>query len=222
MGAALALGGDLGRPQDGVRRLLLASTSPQRKAILEQLGIPFDVVVPSYREDDFLPATHPQTGSPPPGLTPSEAVCAHALGKARSVAALAEGRPVLGVDTAVVLDARIFGKPAGVAEARAMLSSLAGRCHEVVSGLALLAPGVQVVENEVTRVVFRPLGAAEIEAYVETGEWKGRAGAYAIQGRGASLVDRIDGDYLNVVGLPAALLVRVLARHYPGDYGFGE
>jgi septum formation protein len=184
-------------------RLLLASTSPQRRAILEQLGIPFDVQAPDYEERD------------PPGLTPVEAVRAHAQGKARSVAGRAAGRPVLGVDTEVALDGRIYGKPASESEAVVMLAALAGRTHEVVSGLCLVGAGFEDVGHAVTRVVFRPLGPVAIEAYVATGEWEGRAGAYAIQGRGAALVERLEGDYLNVVGLPGALLVEVLAERLP-------
>ncbi len=188
--------------------LLLASTSPQRRAILAQLGLPFEVVEPRYDEEES-------------GEDPVALVRGHALGKARSVADGAGGRPVLGVDTAVVLGGRVFGKPADAGEAGAMLEALAGLTHEVVSGLCLLAPGWEAVEHEVTRVSFRPLDARDLAAYVATGEWEGRAGAYAIQGRGASLVDRIEGDYLNVVGLPAALLVRLLVVRFPGVYDFG-
>ena len=189
--------------------LLLASTSPQRRAILEQLGVPFDVVAPRYQEDD------------PPGLDPVELVRAHAEGKARSVAAEAGERPVLGVDTAVVLGERVFGKPGSADEAAEMLEALGGEIHEVVSGLCLLTPGWAVVEHDVTRVTFRPLTARDLAQYVASGEWEERAGGYAIQGLGASLVSRIEGDYLNVVGLPAALLVRLLADRIPGTYGFG-
>ena len=102
-----------------------------------------------------------------------------------------------------------------------MLDELSGNTHLVVSGLCLRTPGWQVVEHETTRVTFRTLTPRDLAAYVATGEWEGRAGAYAIQGLGASLVRHIDGDYLNVVGLPAALLVRLLAEHFPGTYGFG-
>ncbi len=180
--------------------LVLASRSPQRRAILAQLGIPFDVVAPSYEEV---------------GDDPVE----HAAGKARSV----DGgeRPVLGVDTAVALDGRIYGKPAGPDDATRMLEELAGRTHVVVSGLCLVTPGWELVEHAETRVTFRPLTARDLAAYVRDGEWEGRAGGYAIQGRGAALVESIDGDYLNVVGLPAALLVRVLAERFAGLYGFG-
>ena len=133
----------------------------------------------------------------------------------------ADGRPVLGVDTAVVLEGRVFGKPRNTGEAEAMLERLGGRTHEVVSGLCLLTPGWEEVKHEVTRVTFRPLTARDLASYLATGEWDGRAGAYAIQGRGAALVERVDGDYLNVVGLPAAVLVRLLATRFAGLYGFG-
>jgi septum formation protein len=189
--------------------ILLASTSPQRRAILQQLGLPFEVVAPAYVEDD------------PPGSNPIELVRAHAAGKARSVAEGAGDRPVLGVDTAVVLDERTYGKPAGEAVAAEMLEALAGKTHEVVSGLCLLTTGWEEVEHEVTRVTFRTLTARDIATYVAAGEWEGRAGAYAIQGLGAALVERIEGDYLNVVGLPAALLIRLLATRFAGAYGFG-
>jgi septum formation protein len=189
--------------------LLLASTSPQRRAILEQLGIPFDVVAPCYEEDD------------PPGAPPVELVREHALGKARSVAGDAGERPVLGVDTAVVLHARVYGKPQSAEEATVMLEALSGETHEVVSGLCLRTPGWEIVEHEVTQVTFRPLAARDLAVYIASGEWEGRAGGYAIQGLGAGLVERIEGDYLNVVGLPAALLVRLLAARAAGVYGFG-
>ena len=189
--------------------LLLASTSPQRRSILEQLGVPFDVVAPSYEEND------------PPDADPVDLVRRHALGKARSAAAEAGDRPVLGVDTIVHLSGRVYGKPENGAEAAAMLDALGGERHEVVSGLALLTPGWELVEHDVTLVTFRPLTARDVAAYVGAGEWEGRAGGYAIQGLGAALVARIEGDYLNVVGLPAALLVRTLAERYAGLYGFG-
>jgi len=182
--------------------LLLASTSPQRKAILEQLRIPFEAVTPRYEERG------------------TDAVD-HAVGKARSVAAEAGDRPVLGVDTVVRCEGRSFGKPAREGEAEAMLETLGGRVHEVVSGLALVTPGWEETGEAVTRVVFRSLTARDLAWYVSTGEWEGRAGGYAIQGAGAALVERVEGDYLNVVGLPAALLVRLLAERFPGAYGFG-
>jgi septum formation protein len=188
--------------------LLLASVSPQRRAILEQLRIPFDLVTPRYEEDDV-------------GDDPVALVRTHALGKARSVALQALDRPVLGVDTAVVVDGTAFGKPSGPGEAERMLETLSGRTHEVVSGLCLLTRAWEEVAHETTAVTFRTLTPRDISHYLHEGEWRDRAGAYAIQGLGANLVERIEGDYLNVVGLPAALLVRILGERFAGVYGFG-
>jgi len=188
--------------------LLLASRSPQRRAILEQLGIPFDAIVPQYEEE----AT---------GADPVAEVEHRAQGKARSIAGVAAERPVLGVDTEVVLAGRVYGKPADAAEAEAMLEELSGKTHEVVSGLCLLTPAWEELHHAVTRVAFRALTPRELGLYVVGEEWRERAGGYAIQGRGAALVESIEGDYLNVVGLPAALLVDLLAERFPGVYGFG-
>jgi septum formation protein len=190
--------------------LLLASRSPQRRAILEQLGIPFDAVEPRYEE-----TTAPELADA------TQIVRDHAQGKARSVAADAGDRPVLGVDTEVVLQGQIFGKPADATDAERMLEALSGQTHVVMSGLCLLTPGWEVVADEGTRVTFRELTPRDLGTYVATGEWEGRAGAYAIQGRGAALVRSIEGDYLNVVGLPAACLIRLLAERFAGSYGFG-
>ena len=189
--------------------LLLASTSPQRRAILEQLRIPFDVVPPTYEEDD------------PPEADAVDLVKTHAQGKARSVAAGAGERPVLGIDTAVTLGGRIYGKCENAEAAAGMLEKLAGKTHMVVSGLCLLTPGWELVDHVATRVTFRPLTARDIAAYVASDEWRDRAGAYAIQGLGAGLVEEIEGDYLNVVGLPASLLIRLLSERFSGVYGFG-
>jgi septum formation protein len=180
--------------------LLLASVSPQRRAILEQLDVPFVVEPPRYEE----------RGGDPVEL---------AAGKARSV----DGgdRPVLGVDTEVIVDGEALGKPANASEAEAMLERLSGRTHEVVSGLCLRTPAWEELHGETTRVTFRALTARDLAHYVGSGEWQDRAGGYAIQGLGASLVERIEGDYVNVVGLPVALLVRLLAKRFPGTYGFG-
>jgi septum formation protein len=215
VGPALAGRGDLEGAQGAMSTppappLLLASTSPQRRAILEQLGIPFDVVAPEYGEDD--------------GGGFGDAVAMvkeHAAGKARSVAAGAGDRPVLGVDTAVVLKGTVYGKPRDAAEAERMLEALAGRRHAVISGLCLVTPGWELVDADTTFVDVRALTPRDLGVYVGSGEWEGRAGGYAIQGRGAALVSRIEGDYLNVVGLPGALLVRTLAERFAGLYGVG-
>lgn len=185
----------------GDQPFVLASTSPQRRAILEQLGIPFEVAAPTYVEHD------------PPHADPVALVRSHAEGKARSVHR--EGRWTLGVDTTVHLHGTIYGKPTDADSARAMLARLAGSTHEVVSGICLLGPDVACVGDARTRVTFRAAGAPEIASYVKSGEWEGRAGGYAIQGLGARLVAEITGDYLNVVGLPAALLVGLLEQHAP-------
>lgn len=188
----------MGGAQD---RLILASTSPQRRAILEQLAIPFEIVPPDYVEDD------------PADADASELVRRHAEGKARSVHE--EGRVTLGVDTTVVLDDRVYGKPADRDAAARMLFELAGRTHTVLSGLCLLGLEEDVLLHEVTAVTFRVLTHELVEGYLASGEWEGRAGAYAIQGLGGRLVERIEGDYLNVVGLPGALLVSLLEHHAP-------
>jgi septum formation protein len=198
----VAGGGDLGRGEAVVtQRLVLASTSPQRRAILEQLAIPFDAVAPRYVEHD------------PPDADPVALVRDHALGKARSVHEA--GRTTLGVDTTVHLGKRIYAKPRDEQDARVMLRELAGGTHAVLSGLCLITPAGEVVEHAETLVTFRELDGAAVDRYAASGEWEGRAGGYAIQGLGGRLVERIDGDYLNVVGLPGALLLDVLEAHAP-------
>ncbi|MBX5469091.1 MAG: septum formation protein Maf [Thermoleophilaceae bacterium] len=172
-------------------RLILASGSPQRRAILEQLGIAFEVVVPGVPEIE--------SGDPRSG------VVENALRKASAV----EGELVLAADTAVVLDGAWLGKPSGEAEAESFLRRLSGRTHEVLSGIALKMGGELRSSCASTRVRFRALEQADLDWYLGTGEWRGRAGAYAIQGLGAALVEGVEGDFWNVVGLPVAELVRL-------------
>jgi len=180
-------------PEPAPQPLVLASRSPQRRAILAQLGIAFEVV---HADVEELTAGDP-----------IELARANALRKAQAGAQQRPGRTILGVDTVVALDGEIFGKPASAEAATATLKRLSGRTHEVVSGLALAYPTNPQVVHEVTKVEFRALGDGLVRRYVETGEWSGRAGGYAIQGIGAGLVRRIMGDYLNVVGLPVAKLL---------------
>jgi septum formation protein len=171
--------------------LTLASASPQRRTILDQLGVPYEarpVEVAELAEGD-----------------PGDLVVENALRKARA----ADGDPVLGADTVVALGERVLGKPAGEAEARGFLADLSGATHEVWSGVALINGDTERTAAARTAVRFRALSDADVEGYLATGEWRGRAGGYAIQGRGAALVESIDGDYFNVVGLPVAALVEL-------------
>ncbi|MDO8213928.1 nucleoside triphosphate pyrophosphatase [Conexibacter sp. CPCC 206217] len=198
---------------------MLASRSPQRRAILTQLGIPFEV----------CPADVEELSAGEPARVAVENARRKALALAGSDAAA--GRTILGVDTIVVLDGdAIHGKPADAAAARTTLAALGGREHLVLSGIAVLdapvaraavpsaaadaasadAPQQPRTALATTRVRFRHLDDATLDWYVATGEWEGRAGGYAIQGRGAALVAAIDGDYLNVVGLPVAALLDLL------------
>ena len=171
--------------------LTLASRSPQRRAILEQLGVRFDVVVPEVEET---------AEGDPRGM-----VIENALRKARAV----HGTTVLGVDTTVVLDGRSFGKPQSRDEAARFLRTLSGREHEVWSGLALIRASEELTTAACTRVRFRTVGDDLMRWYLDSGEWRERAGGYAIQGRGAALVEAVDGDFWNVVGLPVPELIRI-------------
>jgi len=173
--------------------LLLASRSPQRRAILDQLCIRYAV-----RPTDAI-----ETNEGPAETVASE----NAARKALAAAALGVDAPVLGVDTVVSVDGLAYGKPADHREAREMLTILSGRSHQVVSALALVRDGEVSNASAVTEVTFRTLDDDQIDWYVGTEEWRERAGGYAIQARGAALVRAIEGDYLNVVGLPVAALL---------------
>jgi nucleoside triphosphate pyrophosphatase len=141
---------------------------------------------------------------------PEEVVTENALRKARTVAAaVGAERPVLSVDTVVDLDGRLYGKPGNASEARSHLAALSGRVHDVWSGVVLLERDNEQIGTARTRVHFSHLDDQTIEWYLESEEWRERAGGYAIQGRGAALVESIDGDYWNVVGLPVALMLRM-------------
>ncbi len=182
-------------------RLVLASASPRRRELLAGLGLPFDVV-PSTVEESLA------SGLPAPAL-----VTGLALAKARDVASRAEpATVVLAADTLVVLEGRPFGKPASPDDARRMLAALAGRTHEVVTGVAVVEAGTgrEATEAAVSRVAMRPYTAAEIEAYLRTGEPLDKAGAYAVQGEGRRLVAGVEGCYTNVVGLPVTATARLL------------
>jgi septum formation protein len=193
-----------------VRTLVLASASPQRRAILERLGVQFTVRPTHVAEIE--------QGEP------EEVVVQNALRKARAAHEASTGagvggdedvrgdagyedETVLGCDTLVALDGRIYGKPANETDACATLRTLSGATHTVLSGLALLSNGREQVALARTQVQFREYGERLIDWYIAHGEWRGRAGGYAIQGAGAVLVREIHGDYENVVGLPLATLL---------------
>ncbi len=183
------------------RKLVLASTSPRRRKLMAEAGLEFDVVAPRYADEENTAADEP-----------ARLVERHAAAKARSVAGDHPGALVVGADTIVVVDGTILGKPADEADAERMLATIAGRDHLVYTGVAVIDvdTGTAEIDHEVTKVTVRPLTADEIARYVVTGEPLDKAGAYAIQGIGCFIVERIDGDYFNVVGLPMGLLARLL------------
>jgi septum formation protein len=183
---------------DARRPLILASGSPQRRLILEQLGVRFSVLVPEVREREDGP--------------PVEVAIENARRKAEAVAAHRPDALVLGADTVVTFDGRIYGKASSAAGASATLATLSGRRHEVIGGLCLIDGGRAQTAAARTEVRFRTLDDRLIDWYVKSGEWRERAGAYAIQGLGAALVEGIDGEYLNVVGLPVATLLELAPR----------
>ncbi|MEX1140805.1 MAG: Maf family protein [Thermoleophilaceae bacterium] len=173
------------------RRLVLASRSPQRRAILEQIGVELDVDVPDVEELS--------EGEP------VEVATENAVRKAQAV----DGDLVVAADTVVYLDGRIYGKPRDEHEAAAFLRDLSGREHEVVTAVAVREGSALETLTAWTAVTFRDLDESLLRWYVDSGEWRDRAGGYAIQGKGAALVDWIEGDYLNVVGLPLATLLKL-------------
>jgi septum formation protein len=175
--------------------LVLASRSPQRRAILGQLGLDFEVVVPEVEELEQGP--------------PDSVALENARRKAAAVVAPGDAL-ILGVDTVVVLDGRIYGKPADEAEARSTLTALSGQVHTVVSGVCVAGAGVERTAIARTEVTMAALSDGLLDWYLATEEWRERAGGYAIQGAGAALVQRIDGDYSNVVGLPVSALLELV------------
>lgn len=191
-------------------RLILASGSPRRCELLRNAGFAFEAVSPDV-EEAYADREDP-------------AACAERLAreKAETVARCFQLRDqvvVLGADTVVVADGIVLGKPASAEEARAMLERLSGRVHEVITGVALAAPGSsrRAVAHEVTRVFFRPLTQEEIATYVASGEPLDKAGAYAAQGQASRFITRVEGCYFNVVGLPVALVERLLREWEAGS-----
>ena len=182
------------------RILTLASTSPRRRQLLEMLGIPVEVRpsnIPEVRAPDELPA-------------------AYTLRLARAKAQSVSGAFVLGADTTVALDEHVLEKPADAEDAVRILDMLQGRTHEVVTAVALVAGGLVRDRVDTTLVTFRPASRSFLEAYVATGEPMDKAGAYGIQGYGAALVERVEGDFFTVMGLPVRLVIDLL-----GEAGWG-
>lgn len=183
-----------------MKKIILASSSPRRQEILRQIGLCYEVQVNEV--DETIPA----------GMPPHQAVCELAYRKAWGIAQLEPGAIVIGADTIVVHGNRILGKPLDRSGAIETLRSLNGSDHLVITGFCVIeaATGKVVQANETTRVFFRRLTDAEIIAYVDSGEPMDKAGSYGIQGLGAVLIEKIDGCYFNVVGLPVSQLSQVL------------
>jgi septum formation protein len=183
-----------------VNPIVLASGSPRRKQLLEMLRIPFRVVPPDVDE-------HVLSGEKPDAY-----VTRLSRAKAEAVVSRAPGDVILAADTTVVLDGKIFEKPTSPADAVRMLQELQGRTHEVLTAVAVAQDGRLEQALDVSRVTFRPVERATLEAYVATGEPLDKAGAYAIQGLGAPLIERVEGDFFGVMGLPLRLALDLLAR----------
>ncbi|MDR1658412.1 MAG: Maf family protein [Deltaproteobacteria bacterium] len=185
-------------------RFVLASGSPRRSELLTSVGLEF-LVRPADICEDFWPSEKPE-----------EAVVRLARTKARSVRELSGAGDfdvnlaVLSADTVVVLDEEIFGKPSGLEHGRQMLTKLSARTHRVMTGWCLLGPEREIFDSEVSEIKFRDLSAKEIDLYLACGEYADKAGAYAIQGRGGYLIEKVSGSYTNIVGLPLAEVVKAL------------
>lgn len=186
-----------------MKKVILASASPRRRKLLEQLiGDRFEICASSYGEDILE------------GLSPEELALHHSLEKARDVASRRQKALIISADTFVVCKGEILGKPSSEDNARETLRKVSGQVIEVITGVTLLdtGSGMEMSEHEVTRVFIKNLSQQEIDSYVRTGEPFGKAGSFAIQGKGALFVERIEGDYPNVVGLPLFRLGRMLEK----------
>lgn len=182
------------------QELVLASSSPSRKMLLEQAGVSFEVVVSGV--DETVPAS----------LSPAQTVELLAERKGKAVLPLRPDKPIIAADSVVSIDGLILGKPKDDQEAKATLRRLSGRTHQIFTGVCLLANGREEVFHQSTKVTFYPLTEEEIADYVALGESQGRAGAYGIEGIGVVLVQSIEGDYSNIVGLPVAETLRRLRK----------
>lgn len=183
-----------------MNKIILASASPRRKELLETAGAEFEIIVADVDE------------TVPEGTKPEDAAVMTAEKKAVAVAENHKDSIVIGADTIVVADGRILGKPADKADACRMLSMLSGVEHKVITGVCLARGDKKITFAQVSKVKFYDLTDEEINAYVETGEPMDKAGAYGIQGKGCVLVEKIEGDYFNIVGLPVARVMKELSR----------
>lgn len=183
-------------------RLILASSSPRRKDLLGQAGYAFEVVGPPFGEP----------GQAIVALPPAQLAAALAYYKARSVADHHPQDCVLGADTVVSVQDRVLGKPTGPHEAREMLRLLSGTRHSVITGVAIIAPDRRLIATDTTYVTMRAITNDEIEAYVASYEWEGKAGAYAIQETADRFVVNVEGSFSNIVGLPMELVQRLLKK----------
>jgi len=184
-------------------RIILASASPRRRELLKKVVPRFKVVPSGVDEDRFR------------GLEPNSFALEAALAKARAVGSKYPSSLIIAADTLVLLGGEVFGKPGGRDQARVMLAKLSGRTHKVITAVVLYRKdqGRVVAGLEMSRVTFKKLGRKAIEDYLDSSEYLDKAGAYAIQESGDSLVARLEGDYDNVVGLPVALLRRLMAEY---------
>ncbi|MBD0315137.1 MAG: septum formation protein Maf [Nitrospiraceae bacterium] len=183
-------------------QLVLASTSPRRRELLQLLGVSFVVCAPAFDEDPIA------------GVSPRDQAARFAEEKALSVARHRSQDVVLGSDTVIELDGTLLGKPVDLAEARSMLMRLAGRTHYVHTAVACCGPGSHTrrVETATAIVVMKPANERDIDAYLDTTESLGKAGAYSIQGRGGLFIDHLDGDFTTVVGLPLKVVAGLLTE----------
>jgi septum formation protein len=185
-----------------MKRIVLASTSPRRKELLGKIGLRFEVEPSNYEEDT------------PPGLEPHELARKISREKAKAVASKHKNAVVIAADTFIVFGDRILGKPHTAIEAREMLKTLSGQSHSVVTGFSIMdtETGKTLSRSIETRVYIKKLSRAEIDAYIKSKEPLDKAGAYAIQGLGAVIVEKIEGDYFNVIGLPLSALTAALKQ----------
>ena len=191
-------------------RLILASTSPRRHELLTLLGLPFDVVAPPFVEQVV------------PNRSAEQQAVEFAAGKAKSCIEQCPDALILGSDTLISLGSEVLGKPANLADAESMLRRMAAQTHKIFTAVALVGPGPEPCEVQIARVsvTMKPLKEEALAAYLRTGDSLGKAGAYSIQGGGAALIERIEGDYTAAVGLPLRMVAEMLRRcgmAYPVD-----